>query len=140
LIYVDTDFFLAIIKESDWLKTSAERLLHEHAGEIWTSSAVLIELLILAEKLHLDPEKTLVDAFEIAHIRGGGEPCTFLAAAVYMKEGGVRVFDVLHAAFCSRDSQIISSDKVFNRLGLRRIPLEQEPGHSDEEAVGEGGK
>jgi hypothetical protein len=91
LIYADSDFFLALIKESDWPKARAERVLHEHAGELWTSSATLIELLLLAEKLHLDPEQTLVNVLKIAQLRGG-RAAVFLIAADYMKENHVHVF------------------------------------------------
>jgi hypothetical protein len=39
LIYADTDFFLALLKESDWLKGSAERLLQQYSRRICISPA-----------------------------------------------------------------------------------------------------
>ena len=68
----------------------------------------------------------------------GGNPVVFLEAAKLMNEHNAGALDSLHPAFCRHEDRLISSDKVFDRLGLRRILLEQEQRHSDEEAVGEG--
>ena len=123
MIYADTDFFLALLKPTDWLKQRATRLLEKYSGQIRTSAATMTELLLLAAEYDLDPERLLVDSLGIAHL-DGAEPNAFLLAAHYMKEKNVGVFDSLHAAHCG-DSEMISSDKVFDRLGLKRIPLEQ---------------
>ena len=48
----------------------------------------------------------------------------YIIAAHYMKAKNVNVFDAIHAGYCIR-STIISSDKVFDRLGLKRIALEK---------------
>ena len=48
MVYADTDFFLALMKESDWLQEAAKRILEEYSDEIWTSPVTLIELLLLA--------------------------------------------------------------------------------------------
>ena len=121
MVYADSDFFLALLKGSDWLKKKAERLLSQYKGEIWTSGATVTELLLVAEEFNLDPEKLVVDVAEIAEVQGGAE--VFLIGANYMKEEGATVFDSLHAAFCGKD-KIISSDKVFDKLGLERVRLE----------------
>lgn len=123
MIYADTDFFLALLKPKDWLQRAAQGVLQENKGHIRTSPATLIELLLLASEFRLDPERLLLNTLEIAELRDG-DPRVFLLAAHYMKEKGVGVFDSLHAAFCGV-SEIISSDKVFDRLGLKRIPLER---------------
>ncbi len=123
MIYADTDFFLALMKPSDWLKRSAGRILKEHVGEFWTSSAVLLELLLLGKRLELDPEWLLINLFEIATV-GDGTDEIFLRAARYMRDEAVGVFDAVHAAYCGEGKMIVSSDKVFDRLGLKRIPLE----------------
>ena len=122
MIYADTDFFLALLKEDDWLGKEAKRLLKQHGGEIWTSPAALAELLILADRFSFDPEQLIIDVLNIADLRHG-EPRVFHTAASYMKYDRVGPFDPLHAAFCG-NSKIISSDKAFDRLGLERIPLE----------------
>ena len=123
MIYADADFFLALLKKSDWLKKPAKRLLDRYRGSIWTSPATLIELLLVAAEYQLDPEQLLVDVLQLAELRGG-DVGVFLRAAGYVKEQGVNVFDSLHAAWCGPGSKIISSDKVFDRLGLERIALE----------------
>ena len=125
MTYADTDFFLALLKDSDWLQSGAKRLYSEHQGRLWTSPATLIELLLLAKEYGLDPERLLVDAVEIAELRGG-DLNMFLTAAGLVSGKRVGVFDALHAASCGPDEDIISSDKVFDRLGMRRIPLEED--------------
>lgn len=122
MVYADTDFFVALLKKRDWLKPEAKRLVRRYAGRIWTSPATLIELLLLSSELNIDPRRLVVDALQIAELRGG-DFHPILIAAHYVKESDVNVFDALHAAFCGTDP-IISSDKVFDRLGLERIPLE----------------
>ena len=121
MIYADTDFFLAMLKGSDWLKRGAKRLLRKHRGQLWTSEVTLTELLLLAKEFSLDPRRLLVDAMAIARVddRIGR---LYLTAANVIKQQGVGVFDALHAAYCGHD-QILSSDKVFDRLGLDRIAL-----------------
>ena len=102
---------------------------------MWTSPATLIEWLLLSAELRLDPETVIADVLKIARLRGGGT-ALFLRAAKYVKENNARVFDALHAAACGANCPIISSDKVFDRLGLKRIPLEREPERSGAELVG----
>jgi predicted nucleic acid-binding protein len=133
LIYADTDFFLALLKESDWLKEPAERLLRRYAGQICVSPAVLIEVSLLAHRDKVDPERMVEDVLSLATLKGGN-PAVFLEAAQLMNEHGAGALDSLHAAFCGQDNRLISSDKVFDRLGLKRIPLEQE--HSGAVLVG----
>ena len=124
MIYADTDFFVALAKKSDWLKVSAKKLLREYAGQIWTSPATLIELLLLSAGLGLEPETVIEDALKIARLKGG-DASVFQQAAKYVKKDDVRVFDALHAASCGFDCPIISSDRIFDKLGLKRIRLEQ---------------
>jgi predicted nucleic acid-binding protein len=122
--YADTDFFLAILKETDWLKSRARRMLLKHKKDLWTSPVTAIELLLLADRTGLDAERLILDMTQIAELRGI-DARILLAAAHYMKEHSAHTFDALHAAFCDSDS-IISSDKIFDRIGLRRIPLEDQ--------------
>ena len=122
MIYADTDFFLALLKKSDWLKERARRLLERHKGEIWTSPVTLTELLLLAAEFDMDPEGLIVDALKLVELRGADEK-VFLVAAYYMQEKNVTVFDSIHAAYCG-NCKIISSDRVFNKLGFNRIQLE----------------
>jgi predicted nucleic acid-binding protein len=66
----------------------------------------------------------IADVLRIAQLRGV-DVAVFLQAARYIGEADVRVFDALHAVTCGPERRILSSDKAFDRLGLRRIPLEQ---------------
>lgn len=123
MTYADTDFFLALIKETDWLKARARSLLAAYRGHLWTSVVTIVELLLLAREFELDPEVIVLDSAEIAEIRGT-DVKILLAAAHFMKEFGLHTFDALHAAFAQGD-EILSSDRVFDKIGLKRIPLEK---------------
>jgi len=123
LIYADTDFFLALLKESDWLKEPAERLLRQYAGRISVSPAVLIEIMLLARRDKVDPEQMVEDILSLATLKGGN-PVVFLEAVKHMKEHNAGALDSLHAAFCEPGDELISSDRVFDRLGMKRIRLE----------------
>ena len=121
--YADTDFFLALLKPRDWLKKGAEQLLAEHRDTLWTGPATLIELMLVGKRVGLDVERLVFDAMQIAECRFSN-PGHFLVAAHYVEHDDVNVFDAVHAAFCGTEDAIISSDKVFDRLGLQRIPLQ----------------
>ena len=119
MVYADTDFFLALLKPNDWLKENARRLYEEYKGRITTSEATFLELLILSKKFGLDPVRLLSAVMAIIE----EENEDYLRAAYYMKEHGLNPFDAVHAAKCG--GTIISSDKAFDRLGIRRIKLEK---------------
>ena len=123
MVYADTDFFVAILKEGDWLQQRARRVYQQHKGSIWTSPATLMELLLLARSLSLDPERVMTSVLKIAGLRGGEDRVYYLAAR-YMKRFRMTAIDAVHAAFCGKDESIISSDKVFDQLGMKRIKLE----------------
>ncbi len=122
-MYADTDFFLALLKESDWLRDRALHLERKYHGRIRTSVATLIELLLLAKRFSIDPERLVAGAFAIA-LPVGISHETALLAAHYIKDKGFHVFDALHAAYCDGD-EIISSDHVFDSIGIKRIALEK---------------
>jgi len=123
LVYADTDFIVALTKESDWLKGPAEALLAKYRGEIWISPATLIELMLLSVRMNLDRLRAARNALHIGKLRDG-DPDVFVLAATYAKTKRAGAFDALHAAYCGPERPILSSDKAFDRLGLRRIPLE----------------
>ena len=41
-MFADTDFILALVKDSDWLKENAVKILKENKGKINTSISVMI--------------------------------------------------------------------------------------------------
>ncbi|MBI4016390.1 MAG: PIN domain-containing protein [Candidatus Aenigmarchaeota archaeon] len=123
MIYADTDFFLALLKDKDWLQEKAIKIYQEHKSHITTSVTTIIELLLLAKRVSINPERLLISVFEIVPSITGIENNTALAAAHYVKENGVNVFDALHAAYCA-EGEIISSDHIYDRIGIKRIVLE----------------
>ena len=52
MTYSYTDFFLAILKNSDWLKENALKIMKNY--QIETSEVTYIELMLLAKKYDLD--------------------------------------------------------------------------------------
>lgn len=137
MVYADTDFIVALTKESDWLKEPAEALLAKYRGEIWISPATLIEVMLLSVRMNLDPVQAVRDALEVGRLLEG-HPDTFMLAATHDKAKRAGVFDALHAAYCGLEHSILSSDKVFDRLGMKRIPLEREPEYAGVRLVDEG--
>jgi predicted nucleic acid-binding protein len=121
--YADSDFFLALFKPEDWLKGPAENLLRQHKGKIWTSHLAILEIFMVAKRLDLDVENIAGAIFEISEVRGVSKDI-ILGAAHLIKKEGVSVFDAFHSMTCGEDT-IISSDSVFDKIGIKRIPLEK---------------
>ena len=117
MIYADTDFFLALLKPNDWLKENAKKILNKYKGQITTSEVTFIELMLLAKRYNLDPIKITRSVMAICNI----DDTKYLKAALYIKEYNANVFDAFHAANCG--GEIISSDNVYERLGIKRIDL-----------------
>jgi len=119
--YADTDFFLAMAKKEDWLKSGAEKIYTENKGKIDTSIITLLELFLLSERKGLDPESIVGSVFKVANV----ERLSITEAmqiAHNIKHEGINVFDAFHAALAA-DREIISSDSVYDRLGKTRIGL-----------------
>ena len=119
MVYADTDFFLALLKPNDWLKENARKLYEKYKGGITASKATFLELLILSKRFNLDPLRLLAAVMAIIE----EENEDYLRAAYYMKEHNLNPFDAVHAAKCG--GVIISSDKAFDKLGIKRIKLEK---------------
>lgn len=120
-MYADTDFFIALFKGSDWLKEPALGLLKKYQGNISASWATVCELLLLCDRLGMDPKKTMVCLHEIADVEGVSRHVT-IGASHIMKQYNVNAMDALHACLCG--GKIISSDKVFDKLGISRVKLD----------------
>ena len=122
-MFADTDFILALIKETDWLKGSASKILKENKGNIITSVSVMIEMAIMCKRLKISVLKTFAHIFELVEVSDE----TYLIctqAALYIEKYNLTVFDAFHAAFCGND-KIISSDSAYDTLGIERIKLEK---------------
>ena len=116
MTYADTDFFLALLKPTDWLKKSARRILEEEKGRIYTSEVTYIELMLLAKKYGLDPVRITIDVMAICKEKNAD----YQAAAELIAQD-VGVFDAFHAVHSN--GKIISSDKKYKKLGLEQIDL-----------------
>ena len=122
-MFADTDFLLALIKESDWLKKNAVKILKEHKGKILTSVSVMIEIALLCKKFKINTINIFTNIFEL--IKVDEETYSIcMQASVYIEKYNLNVFDAFHAAFCSND-KMISSDSVYDSIGLERIKLEK---------------
>ena len=119
MTYADTDFFLALLKPTNWLKENARRILEKEKGKIYTSEATYIELMLLAKRYGLDPVRITVDVMAICNEKNGEYQA---AAELISQDGGV--FDSCHAVHSN--GKIISSDKIYRKLGLEQIDLSDE--------------
>ena len=122
-MFADTDFILALIKSSDWLKQNALTILNKHKGRITTSVSVMVELALVCNRLRMPIKRVFANAFELISVNEETY-VTCLRAATYMKKYGLNVFDAFHAAYCL-DDKIISSDNAYEKVGLERIKLER---------------
>lgn len=120
MIYADVDFFLALIKDSDWLSENAEKIYREREEELWTSEITLIELMLVAYRNDLDVLKTVTRAEKLIEVRG--DYGSVRKAAIYISEHEMTPLDAVHLAKAG-DSKILSSDKVFDEFD--RIELEK---------------
>ena len=119
-MYADTDFFIALLKDQDWLKQQALELLKKYKGDISTSVVTVMEHLFLCAKFDIDPEEALLCLFQIAKVEGIDEGKA-LCSAHLMKKFGLGPLDAMHACWCN--GVIISSDKAFDKVGIKRIAL-----------------
>lgn len=122
-MFADTDFILALIKDSDWLKKNTLEILLEHKGEIRASISIMIELAHICKRLKIDTLKTFAHVFEFVEVNAETYSMC-MQAAVYIEKYDFNVFDAFHAAFCGND-KIISSDSVYEGIGLERVKLEK---------------
>ena len=122
-MFADTDFLLALVKESDWLKEKAEEILSLNKEHITTSISVMLEVAIICRRLGISITPTfsqicgLIDIDEFTRT-------ICLKAAMLMERYELNIFDAFHAAYCGGDA-IISSDAVYDRLGIERVKLEK---------------
>ncbi len=122
-IYADTDFFLAIAKKEDWLKTNAQKLHNEHKGNIVTSVPTIVEAALIAKKKGIDDIENFIGSiFQIASVEGMSAE-EGIEAAHLIQDENVNVSDAFHAVL-SRGRPIVSSEHIYDKLGKKRIRLE----------------
>jgi predicted nucleic acid-binding protein len=123
MIYADTDFFIALVKDDDWLQKRAATIAANHEGEIYTSRATLLELLMISDRFEFDRMEALSYTLEIASVPE--DETVLFQAADYMEQHGLTAFDAYHVAYADLDP-IISSDKSFDDVTDDRISIEEE--------------
>jgi predicted nucleic acid-binding protein len=122
-MYVETDFLLALAKRDDWLQERAEEAVREY-DDLETSVVALAEFLAVSERYDFDRTRAMANVLEIVEV-GDTERQIALKAATYRDGNETTSFDAFHAATVeTRGVEVLSSDGVYDRLDLRRIPLE----------------
>lgn len=120
MVYADTDFFVALVKDDDWLQENAVKILEENKDEIETSLPTFIELCLLAEDYDWDLERAVTNILQIADV-------DFKEKVVYQAleyiDHGLNVFDAFQLA--KSGNSIISSNKEFDKMDVERIKLEE---------------
>lgn len=119
-MYADLDFWLALLKDDDWLGARAEQLLAAHEGDLEVSGAIFIELFLVEERFAFDRDRAVTAILELATY--AGDPDIVYQASAYIDDG-LTTFDAFHAA--RSGGGIISSDGAYDDLdGIDRVRLE----------------
>ena len=128
--YADSDFFLALLKDSDWLKEKARKVYEHSKDSIYVSPFTVVELMVVCVREEIPLKKAL---FQISRIAG----LTFVKWNLFFKaaeyiEQGASIFDSLLMAFAyeselafSEKSEIISSDGIYEKFGFKVIDLKK---------------
>ena len=118
--YADTDFFLALIKDDDWLAPQAKKLYHKLSGTIFVTPFTVVELIIVCYRERLPVQSVLVQVSRIALLDDMQWDIFFDAAKRI--EQGATPFDALLMAWVGTQS-IISSDAVHKKFSLKTHTL-----------------
>jgi len=121
-MYADTDFWVAFLKDDDWLAEQAEARLEEYEGELEVSLATFIELFLIEERYSFNREQAVLAIFELAE--SDVDEDVVFQASEYIDDG-LNTFDAFHAALAG--DSILSSDQAFNTISIDRVPLEPTP-------------
>jgi predicted nucleic acid-binding protein len=129
MVYVETDFLIALAKDSDWLKDNAESVLQDEDTEVSTSILAYAEFLLLAEKYDIDRVRAVSNLLEMVPVAPEDHSQAVLKAAKYQEEHGMTTFDALHAGLAeTRGACILSSEKDYDSLDIERVRLEEDSG------------
>ena len=122
--YADSDFFLALMKNSDWLKEKAKKIYKEHQGNIWITPFTVAELMIVFKREDIPIKRTLIQIARIAKLDSISWEI-FFRACDYI-EKGTSIFDALLMGFCGNENKIISSDNIFKKFNFEVIDLKKD--------------
>ena len=121
-VYVETDFLLALAKDSDWLQGSAEDALEKH--DVETSVFSYLELVLARERYEFEYVPMVSNLLELVPVEDEREKQIVLKGVSYY-EGGMTPFDAFHAATAeTRGRDVLSSEKDYETIEVNRIPLE----------------
>lgn len=118
-MYADTDFWIALFKDDDWLGDRARAILEEHDGDLRVSIVTFVELFLVEERFAFDRERAITSILELADFEGSED--VLYQASAYVDEG-LDTFDAFHAAIAGET--IVSSDGDYEDLPVERRPLE----------------
>jgi predicted nucleic acid-binding protein len=125
MVYVETDFLVALAKESDWLKKNAEAVLRDEDIEVSTSILAYAEFLFLAERYDFDRVRAVSNLLDMVPVLPEEHSQAVLKAAKYQEEHGMTTFDALHAGLSeTRDARILASEGDYDALEVERVSIE----------------
>lgn len=124
-VYVETDFLIALAKDSDWLQERAQQVL-DGDEEVVTSPTAYLELLLVCDRGDFDFVRLVANLLELVPVGSEKEHQIVLKAVTYF-EDGMTAFDAFHAATAeTRGLPILSSDRAYEGADPERLPLEPE--------------
>jgi predicted nucleic acid-binding protein len=123
-VYADTDIFIAVLKKHDRLKPAAVKIFNaakEGKIKLSTSAATMIEILFFIYEYGIQRHgyRIVNDLFNLK-VEFVGLPAEIgLEAAALMDRYGTTPLDAIHALMAG--SEILSTDKVYEKMGLKRV-------------------
>ncbi|MFW6233697.1 MAG: PIN domain-containing protein [Nanoarchaeota archaeon] len=121
--YIDSDFFLALMKDSDWLKQKARNLYKKHKQSLYITPFTIAEIMIVCIREDIPLRETLSQISRIAKLDSFSWN-VFFDSCDYIEQGAT-LFDSLLMSFCGKENSIISSDKVYKKFGFNIIDLKK---------------
>lgn len=121
--YADTDFFLALMKNSDWLKEKAKQVYEKSKENLFVSPFTTAEIMIICKRENIPIKEALVQISRIAKLENFSWD-TFFRSCDFVEKGAT-IFDSLLMAICSENYQIISSDNIYEKFGFDVIDLKK---------------
>lgn len=118
--YADSDFFLALMKDSDWLKQKALKIYNKSKGNIWVSPFTVAEIMIVCKREDIPLRKVIIQISRIAILDSVSWEI-FFRACDYIEQGST-IFDSLLMGFCGKN-KVISPDNVFEKFGFDVVSL-----------------
>ncbi len=121
-VYVETDFLLALAKDSDWLQQSAAEALEEY--DVETSPFSYLELLLARERYEFEYVPLVANLLELVPVQDQEDRQIVLKAVNYYDEG-MTAFDAFHAATAETHGlNVLSSETDYADIEVDRVPLE----------------